>query len=119
MPSAREPLLDQVFDGDSLYGLRAAVAAHSLQAGLAQARVGDFVVAVHELALTPYVTAPGTDGCRSGNMITPCTAWSPTTARRRQRPPAEPRNNPRMSRYGTAAQATGSGWSAIIQTSSA
>jgi anti-anti-sigma factor len=50
MPGAGEPLLDQVFDGDSLYGLRAAVAAHSLQAGLAQDRVGDFVVIVHELA---------------------------------------------------------------------
>jgi anti-anti-sigma factor len=44
------PLLDQVFDGDSLYALRAAVAAHASQAGLPQGRVGDLVVAVHELA---------------------------------------------------------------------
>jgi anti-anti-sigma factor len=44
------PLLDQVFDGDSLYALRAAVAAHALQAGLPQGHVGDLVVVVHELA---------------------------------------------------------------------
>src|SRR3989442_14315536 len=44
------PVLDQVFDGDSLYALRAAVAAHGLQAGLAEGRVGDLVLAVHELA---------------------------------------------------------------------
>jgi anti-anti-sigma factor len=43
-------VLDQVFDGDSLYALRAAVAAHGLQAGLAEGRVGDLVLAVHELA---------------------------------------------------------------------
>jgi anti-anti-sigma factor len=44
------PLLDQVFDADSLYALRAAVAAHGSQAGLAEGRVGDLVLAVHELA---------------------------------------------------------------------
>jgi len=44
------PALDQVFDGDSLYALRAAVAAHGLQAGLAEGRLGDLVLAVHELA---------------------------------------------------------------------
>jgi anti-anti-sigma factor len=51
MPGAgTPPLLDQVFEGDSLYGLRAAVSAHALEAGLAPDRVGDLVVAVHELA---------------------------------------------------------------------
>jgi anti-sigma regulatory factor (Ser/Thr protein kinase) len=44
------PVLDQVFDGDSLYALRAAVAAHALEAGVPQARVSDLVIAVHELA---------------------------------------------------------------------
>src|SRR5205823_4205929 len=44
------PVLDQVFDNDSLYALRAAVAAHGSQAGLADGRVGDLVLAVHELA---------------------------------------------------------------------
>jgi anti-anti-sigma factor len=43
-------VLDQVFDNDSLYALRAAVAAHGSQAGLADGRVGDLVLAVHELA---------------------------------------------------------------------
>jgi len=44
------PVLDQVFDGDSLHALREAVAAHGMQAGLAEGRVGDLVLAVHELA---------------------------------------------------------------------
>ncbi|HEY2693399.1 MAG TPA: ATP-binding protein [Streptosporangiaceae bacterium] len=43
-------MLDQVFDNDSLYALRAAVAAHGSQAGLADGGVGDLVLAVHELA---------------------------------------------------------------------
>jgi anti-sigma regulatory factor (Ser/Thr protein kinase) len=49
--SAEErPVLDQTFDGDSLYVLRAAVAAHGARAGLAEDRVGDLILAVHELA---------------------------------------------------------------------
>ena len=44
------PILDQVFDSDSMYALRAAVAAHATRAGLAQGRAEDLVVAVHELA---------------------------------------------------------------------
>jgi anti-anti-sigma factor len=44
------PVLDQAFAGDSLYALRAAVAAHASQAGLPDGRVGDVVLAVHELA---------------------------------------------------------------------
>ena len=44
------PALDQAFDGDSLYALRAAVAAHGSQAGLSDARTRDLVLAVHELA---------------------------------------------------------------------
>jgi anti-sigma regulatory factor (Ser/Thr protein kinase)/anti-anti-sigma regulatory factor len=45
-----EPILDQAFDADSLYALRAAVAAHATQAGLAPGRADDLVIAVHELA---------------------------------------------------------------------
>jgi anti-anti-sigma factor len=44
------PVLDQGFDADSLYTLRAAVAAHASQAGMPEGRVGDLVLAVHELA---------------------------------------------------------------------
>jgi anti-anti-sigma factor len=44
------PVLDQVFDGDSLYSLRAAVAAHASQAGMPEGRARDLVLAVHELA---------------------------------------------------------------------
>ena len=43
-------MLDQAFDRDSLYALRAAVAAHGSQAGLPQRRVEDLVIAAHELA---------------------------------------------------------------------
>jgi anti-sigma regulatory factor (Ser/Thr protein kinase) len=42
--------LDQLFDGDSLYLVRAAVAAHASGAGLPAGRVRDVVLAVHELA---------------------------------------------------------------------
>ena len=42
--------LEQAFDGDSLYALRAAVAAHGSQAGLSEGRTRDLVLAVHELA---------------------------------------------------------------------
>jgi anti-anti-sigma factor len=44
------PILDQAFDEGSLYALRAAVAAHATQAGLARGRAEDLVIAVHELA---------------------------------------------------------------------
>jgi anti-anti-sigma factor len=42
--------LEQDFDGESLYALRAAVAAHASQAGLSEGRTGDLVLVVHELA---------------------------------------------------------------------
>lgn len=45
-----QPVLDQLLDGDSLYQLRASVAAHATEAGLAQHRADDLVIAVHELA---------------------------------------------------------------------
>jgi anti-sigma regulatory factor (Ser/Thr protein kinase) len=53
------PLLDQAFDGDSLYALRAAVAAHAAQAGLPQDRADDLVVAAHELAANSVLHGPG------------------------------------------------------------
>ncbi len=44
------PILDQVFDTDSLYALRAAMAAHASAAGVPRGRAEDIVIAVHELA---------------------------------------------------------------------
>lgn len=44
------PILDQRFDADSLYALRAAVEAHTAQAGMPHGRTDDIVIAVHELA---------------------------------------------------------------------
>lgn len=43
-------LLEQAFSRDSLYQLRAAVAAHAAQAGVPTPRDHDVVLAVHELA---------------------------------------------------------------------
>src|ERR1700735_559198 len=55
------PILDQAFDADSLYALRAAVAAHATQAGLPPGRADDLVIAVHELAANAgrHGAAPG------------------------------------------------------------
>lgn len=47
---AQSPVLEQDFDAESLYALRAAVAAHGSQAGLSEGRTEDFVLVVHELA---------------------------------------------------------------------
>jgi anti-sigma regulatory factor (Ser/Thr protein kinase) len=54
-PAALDPgtdtaVLEQGFDGDSLYALRSAVAAHAADAGLPRGRIYDVVTAVHELA---------------------------------------------------------------------
>jgi anti-sigma regulatory factor (Ser/Thr protein kinase) len=53
-PSARAagggPLLEQEFGSGMLCGLRAAVLAHAVAAGMPEDRAGDVVIAVHELA---------------------------------------------------------------------
>jgi anti-sigma regulatory factor (Ser/Thr protein kinase) len=51
--------LEQDFDADSLYSLRAAVAAHAAAAGLSPQRVYDVVAAAHELAANSVVHGPG------------------------------------------------------------
>jgi anti-sigma regulatory factor (Ser/Thr protein kinase) len=48
--ASTQPAVDQLFDGDSLYAMRAAVAAHASEAGIPAARVRDVVLAAHELA---------------------------------------------------------------------
>src|SRR5215469_14695229 len=45
-----EAVLDQAIDANSLYQLRASVAARAVQAGLPQRRADDLVIAAHELA---------------------------------------------------------------------
>jgi hypothetical protein len=49
-PSACTTVLEQSFDGDSLYALRSAVAAHAPAAGLPRQRVYDVVTAAPERA---------------------------------------------------------------------
>jgi anti-sigma regulatory factor (Ser/Thr protein kinase) len=45
-----QPAVDQSFDGDALYAVRATVAAHASEAGIPDGRVRNVVLAVHELA---------------------------------------------------------------------
>ncbi len=45
-----QPAVDQSFDSDSLYAMRATVAAHASEAGMPDGRVRNVVLAVHELA---------------------------------------------------------------------
>jgi anti-sigma regulatory factor (Ser/Thr protein kinase) len=59
VPGPAAPVLDQAFDTDSLYALRAAVAAHAAQAGLPQHRTDDLVVAAHELAANAILHGAG------------------------------------------------------------
>jgi anti-sigma regulatory factor (Ser/Thr protein kinase) len=53
------PLLEQGFDGGSLYALRAAVSAHAAVAGLGRQRVYDVTAAVHELAANAVLHGAG------------------------------------------------------------
>jgi anti-sigma regulatory factor (Ser/Thr protein kinase) len=45
-----QPAVDQSFDGDSLYAVRATVAAYASEAGIQEGRLRNVVLAVHELA---------------------------------------------------------------------
>jgi anti-sigma regulatory factor (Ser/Thr protein kinase) len=56
---ALPPLLDQEFNSDTLYALRAAVQAHAGQVGLSEDRVGEVVLAVHELAANAIAHGAG------------------------------------------------------------
>jgi anti-sigma regulatory factor (Ser/Thr protein kinase) len=60
-PAARhtEPILDEPVDGDSLYQLRASVAAHAVLAGLSPRKVDDLVIAAHELAANVVLHGSG------------------------------------------------------------
>jgi anti-sigma regulatory factor (Ser/Thr protein kinase) len=51
--------LDQAFDKDSLYALRAAVAAHVAAAGLGRSAVYDVTAVAHELAANAVVHGAG------------------------------------------------------------
>jgi anti-anti-sigma factor len=64
------PVLNQVFDEHSLYALRSAVAAHGSQAGLADGRLGDLVLVVHELAANAIQHGAGRGRLRIWNTGT-------------------------------------------------
>ena len=57
--SAQALLLDPEFDSGTLYALRAAVQAHVGQAGLPEDRVGEVVLAIHELAANAIAHGAG------------------------------------------------------------
>ena len=98
--------LDQAFDGDSLYALRAAVAAHGSQAGLSDGRTRDLVLAVHELAANAVRHGAGQGRLR---------LWAAHDAVRcevtDEGAPGERRTR-RTRRCGRPSPATGCGWSA-------
>ncbi len=58
VPAAFTPL-DQAFDGDSLYALRAAVAAHAAAAGMGRHQVYDVTAVAHELAANAVLHGAG------------------------------------------------------------
>ena len=57
--SAPGPILDQEFSPDTLYLLRAAVQAHASRIGLPEDRVGEVVLALHELAANAIAHGAG------------------------------------------------------------
>lgn len=58
-PRAEAPAVEQPFDGQSLYVLRATLEAHAIQAGLPEGRTADLVLAVHELATNVVLHGSG------------------------------------------------------------
>jgi len=80
-------LLDQRFDADTLHQLRAAVLAHVARSGLPEDRVGDVMIAVHELAANTV-----RHGAGAGQLVirTEPGAAVPDL-RRGRRPPGQPR----------------------------
>ncbi|MEU7898190.1 ATP-binding protein [Nonomuraea sp. NPDC049152] len=59
IPAGTPLLVDQAFDGDSLYALRATLEAHATEAGLPEGRAGDLVITVHELATNAVLHGAG------------------------------------------------------------
>lgn len=56
---SKSTAVDQAFDADSLYALRAAVAAHAAAAGLGRHRVYDVTAVAHELAANAVLHGAG------------------------------------------------------------
>ncbi|MEV4162017.1 ATP-binding protein [Nonomuraea dietziae] len=59
LPAGAPLILDQHFDGDSLYALRATLEAHVAQAGLPEGRASDLIITVHELATNAVLHGAG------------------------------------------------------------
>lgn len=59
---ASAAVLDQPFDGRSLYALRAALEAHAIRAGMPEGRTADLVLVVHELATNVILHGSGSGG---------------------------------------------------------
>ena len=105
-------VLDQSFDGDSLYAVRAAVAAHASAAGMPERRIRDVVLAVHELAANAVRHGAGQGRVRlwiTGDGIRCEVTDAGAPPARRRRPPKGPA--PATPRHGRSSTATGCGWS--------
>jgi anti-sigma regulatory factor (Ser/Thr protein kinase) len=84
-PPGRVPL-DQLFDGDGLYALRSAVAAHGADLGLGEHAVSDLVLVAHELATNAVrhggatTTDPGRLRLWAADGVVLCQVYDPGPA---------------------------------------
>ena len=67
-PDNAQSVLDELFDADTLYALRAAAGAYASQAGLPTGRCVDLVIAVHELAANAVRHGGGAGRVRIWNV---------------------------------------------------
>src|ERR1700734_2783961 len=120
LPGGGTPILDQLFDVDSLFALRAAVAAHAAAAGLPQHRADDLVVAVHELAANAVLHGAGHGRLRLWRQGEALRCEVTDDGGPPPRPPGRaPARDRATRRCGTASGGTGCGWSAKSPTSAA
>jgi anti-sigma regulatory factor (Ser/Thr protein kinase) len=84
-PPERVPL-DQLFDGEGLYALRSAVAAHAAALGLGEHDVSDLVLIAHELATNAVrhggatATDPGRLRLWAADGVVVCEVYDPGPA---------------------------------------
>ncbi|SEG87834.1 anti-anti-sigma factor [Nonomuraea solani] len=85
-------ILDQLFDRNSLYALRAALEAHAARAGLPEGRTADLVLIVHELATNVVLHGSGTGRMvmRAENGVLYCHVTDPGITTTRSETPAWP-----------------------------
>ncbi|MFI6789177.1 ATP-binding protein [Nonomuraea sp. NPDC050383] len=99
-------ILDQSFDADLLYALRATLEAHATHAGLPDGRAMDLVITVHELATNAVVHGAGTGRVRiwrmAGALRCEVSDAGPSLSTRIPRPDADTESLPHTGQVGNA-----------------